>query len=98
MFLINGLIRTILKAKALTINDLEEIKQEDSSFIFNRFLEILRHNVVSDKGNAFNRIFTLFLCKIYVEKDKEDTDKELEFQWFESPFTYEGVYYEKTHM
>ena len=87
------------ESKALTINDLEEIKQEDSSFIFNRFLEILRHNVVSDKGNAFNRIFTLFLCKIYDEKDKEDTDKELEFQWFESPFTYEGVHYEKdTHV
>ncbi len=87
------------ESKALTIKDLEEIKQEDSSFIFNRFLEILRHNVVSDKGNAFNRIFTLFLCKIYDEKDKEGTDKELEFQWFESPFTYEGVYYEKdTHI
>ena len=87
------------ESKALTINDLEEIKQEDSSFIFNRFLEILRHNVVSDKGNAFNRIFTLFLCKIYDEKDKEDTDKELEFQWFESPFTYEGIHYEKdTHV
>ncbi|QYS91829.1 restriction endonuclease subunit M [Flavobacterium covae] len=87
------------ESKALTISDLEEIKQEDSSFIFNRFLEILRHNVVSDKGNAFNRIFTLFLCKIYDEKDKEDTHKELEFQWFESPFTYEGVHYEKdTHV
>ncbi|QQR97804.1 MAG: N-6 DNA methylase [Sphingobacteriales bacterium] len=87
------------ESKALTINDLEEIKQEDSSFIFNRFLEILRHNVVSDKGNAFNRIFTLFLCKIYDEKDKEETDKELEFQWFESPFTCEGVHYERdTHV
>ncbi len=83
------------ESKALTINDLVEIRQEDSSFIFNRFLEILRHNVVSDKGNAFNRIFTLFLCKIYDEKDKEDSDIELEFQWFESPFTYDGVYYEK---
>ena len=83
------------ESRALKINDLVEIKQEDSSFIFNRFLEILRHNVVSDKGNAFNRIFTLFLCKIYDEKDKEDTNKELEFQWFESPFTYEGVHYEK---
>ncbi|RLJ73427.1 restriction endonuclease subunit S [Pedobacter alluvionis] len=83
------------ESKALTIKELEEIRQEDSSFIFNRFLEILRHNVVSDKGNAFNRIFTLFLCKIYDEKDKEGTDQELEFQWFESPFTYDGVFYEK---
>lgn len=71
------------ESKALTINDLDEIKQEDSSFIFNRFLEILRHNVVSDKGNAFNRIFTLFLCKIYDEKINEDTDNELGFQWLE---------------
>ena len=71
------------ESKSLTINDLVEIKPEDSSFIFNRFLEILRHNVVSDKGNAFNKIFTLFLCKIFDEKDKEGSDKELEFQWLE---------------
>jgi len=71
------------ESKALTINDLEEIKQEDSSFIFNRFLEILRHNVVSDKGNAFNRIFTMFLCKIYDEKTNEGTYNELGFQWLE---------------
>ncbi|MDR0829174.1 MAG: restriction endonuclease subunit S, partial [Prevotellaceae bacterium] len=71
------------KPKAKTINELEDIKQEDSSFIFNRFLEILRHNVVSDKPNAFNKIFTLFLCKIYDEKDKEGTDEELDFQWIE---------------
>lgn len=71
------------ESKALSINDLEEIRQEDSSFIFNRFLEILRHNVVSDKGNAFNRIFTLFLCKIYDEKSNEGTDNELGFQWLE---------------
>lgn len=71
------------ESKALTIDDLEEIRQEDSSFIFNRFLEILRHNVVSDKGNAFNRIFTLFLCKIYDEKTNEGTDNELGFQWLE---------------
>lgn len=71
------------ESKALTIKELVEIKQEDSSFIFNRFLEILRHNVVSDKGNAFNRIFTLFLCKIYDEKTNEGTDNELGFQWLE---------------
>ena len=71
------------ESRALKINDLVEIKQEDSSFIFNSFLEILRHNVVSDKPNAFNKIFTLFLCKIYDEKSKEGTDEELDFQWLE---------------
>jgi len=84
----NGVFNSWVKpysfeSKALTIKDLTEIKQEDSSFIFNRFLEILRHNVVSDKGNAFNRIFTLFLCKIYDEKVNEGTDNELGFQWLE---------------
>lgn len=71
------------KPKALTIEQLVDIKHEDSSFIFNRFLEILRHNVVSDKPNAFNKIFNLFLCKIYDEKDKDGTNEELEFQWIE---------------
>jgi type I restriction enzyme M protein len=70
------------ESKALTPKDLIEIKQEDSSFIFNRFMEILRHNVVSDKPNAFNKIFTLFLCKIMDEKHTRETE-ELEFQWLE---------------
>lgn len=73
----------LFQSKALSPKLLEPIKQEDSSFIFNRFLEILRHNVVSDKPNAFNKIFTLFLCKIYDEKVNEGTDNELAFQWIE---------------
>ena len=67
------------QSKALTKKDLKVLKQEDSSFIFNRFLEILRHNVVSDKPNAFNKIFTLFLCKI-IDEDRND-DEQLHFQW-----------------
>lgn len=70
------------QSKALTKEQLKEIKAEDSSFIFNRFLEILRHNVVSDKGNAFNKIFTLFLCKVYDETTTGE-DEELKFQWLE---------------
>lgn len=70
------------ESKALTPKQLKAIKQEDSGFIFNRFLEILRHNVVSDKPNAFNKIFTLFLCKVYDEKTTKKDD-ELQFQWLE---------------
>lgn len=70
------------ESKALTRKDLIKIKQEDSSTIFNRFLEILRHNTVSDKPNAFNKMFTLFLCKIYDEWNKSPDD-ELEFQYKE---------------
>ncbi|WP_410879470.1 N-6 DNA methylase [Myroides sp. DW712] len=69
------------QSKALTRNDLKVLKQEDSGFIFNRFLEILRHNVVSDKPNAFNKIFTLFLCKIVDEN--RNPDEQLHFQWLE---------------
>lgn len=70
------------QSKALTKEQLKEINAEDSSFIFNRFLEILRHNVVSDKGNAFNKIFTLFLCKVYDETTTGEGE-ELKFQWLE---------------
>lgn len=69
------------ESKALTLSDLSDIRQEDSSFIFNRFLEILRHNAVSDKPNAFNKIFTLFLCKI--KDEDKNSDEELDFQWKE---------------
>lgn len=70
------------QSKALTKEQLKEIKADDSSFIFNRFLEILRHNVVSDKGNAFNKIFTLFLCKVYDETTTGEGE-ELKFQWLD---------------
>ncbi|MCL1948024.1 MAG: restriction endonuclease subunit S [Chitinivibrionia bacterium] len=83
------------ESKALTSQSLEEIKLEDSSFIFNRFLEILRHNVVSDKPNAFNKIFTLFLCKIYDEKINDETNNELAFQWFNTPYQYNGLNYSR---
>tara|TARA_R110000868_G_scaffold411005_1_gene701320 strand:+ start:11752 stop:15459 length:3708 start_codon:yes stop_codon:yes gene_type:complete len=69
-------------SKAITPKQLKAIEQEDSNFIFIRFLEILRNNVVSDEGNAFNKIFTLFLCKVYDEKSTK-VNEELKFQWFE---------------
>jgi len=82
----NGIFENWVKpyefqSKALTRNDLKVLQQEDSSFIFNRFLEILRHNVVSDKPNAFNKIFTLFLCKIVDEN--RNPEEQLDFQWLE---------------
>ena len=67
---------------ALTPKLLKPISESDSSLIFNQFLEILRHNVVSDKPNAFNKVFTLFLCKVYDEKTTKPNE-ELKFQWLE---------------
>jgi len=79
------------ESKALTKKDLVKIKQVDSSIIFNRFLEILRHNTVSDKPNAFNKMFTLFLCKIHDEWTKWEDD-ELDFQfkeWIDNDITFQ---------
>jgi type I restriction enzyme M protein len=71
-----------IEIKALTRGRLRELTEEDSSRIFNQFAEILRHNIVSDKPNAFNKIFNLFLCKI-VDEDRIPTE-ELKFQWIET--------------
>lgn len=71
-----------IEIKALTRGRLKELTEEDSGRIFNQFAEILRHNVVSDKPNAFNKIFNLFLCKI-VDEDRKP-DEELKFQWIET--------------
>jgi len=67
--------------KLLTKKDLIPLTEADSGTIFHGFLSILRKHSVSDKPNAFNKIFNLFLAKIYDEK-KRDTD-ELDFQWKE---------------
>lgn len=68
-----------IKCKSLLRKDLKRITDEDSSKIFNQFLEILRHNAVSDKPNAFNKILNLFICKI-IDEDRNDQE-ELLFQW-----------------
>ena len=71
-----------VELKSLTRRDLQELTSEDSGRIFNQFAEILRHNVVSDKPNAFNKILNIFICKI---KDEDKNDRqELDFQWKEN--------------
>lgn len=53
---------------------------EESRRIFYQFLTILRKNSISDKGNAFNKIFNLFICKIK-DEDSKDSNDTLDFQW-----------------
>ncbi|MDR1898034.1 MAG: N-6 DNA methylase [Prevotellaceae bacterium] len=67
--------------KLLTKKELQPLEEEDSGLIFNSFASVLRKHSVSDKPNAFNKIFNLFLAKIWDEQ-KRDTD-ELDFQWKE---------------
>ena len=64
----------------ITKNNLLHLKFEDGKRIYNQFEEILRRNVVSDKTNAFNKIFNLFLCKIIDEDTKQGNEK-MDFQW-----------------
>lgn len=68
-----------VKRNILTRSKLKTLSLNDSSIIFNQFLEILRHNAVSDKPNAFNKILNLFICKIIDEEKSEN--EELLFQW-----------------
>ncbi len=71
-----------VKHKALTYEMLTDLQEADSGKIFNQIMEILRHNVVSDKPNAFNKLLNLFVCKI-IDENKNDKD-ELQFQWLEN--------------
>ncbi|MBQ7360625.1 MAG: N-6 DNA methylase [Lachnospiraceae bacterium] len=66
----------------LTRGELKPLTQDSATTIFNQFLEILRHNAVSDKPNAFNKMLNLFVCKI-MDEDKQDSE-ELAFQWKEN--------------
>lgn len=70
-----------IEFKGLYYKDLNDLEDNSSSLIFNQFAEILRRNVVSDKSNAFNKIFNLFICKIVDEDSKYDLEEEMDFQW-----------------
>ena len=58
--------------------------------IVNQFEEILRHNNVSDKENAFNRLIALFIAKLYDEKTKSP-ESEVEFQYKTGTDTYQKM-------
>ena len=68
--------------------DLRDFTPEDK--IVNRFEEILRHNNVSDKENAFNRLVALFICKLVDESIKGENDV-VEFQYKQGTDTYETL-------
>lgn len=74
--------------KPLLKKDLRDFTPDDK--IVNKFEEILRHNNVSDKENAFNRLVALFICKLVDEIQKSDTD-EVEFQYKQGTDTYETL-------
>lgn len=70
--------------------DLKAFNGENGSTrVFNQFMEILRHNNVSDKENAFNRLCAIILAKLVDEG--RDPDSLLDFQWFPNKDTPEDL-------
>lgn len=74
--------------KPILKKDLKKFTTNDK--IVNRFEEILRHNNVSDKENAFNRLVALFICKLVDEINKSDDDV-VDFQYKQGTDTYESL-------
>jgi len=70
----------LIKFNSLKKRELVPLNPDNSKGLFNSFAEILRRNTISDKTNAFNKIFNLFLCKI-VDEDTASNGSELRFQW-----------------
>ena len=67
-----------VNSKSILRKELTVLTKEDSDKLYKQFAEILRHNVISDKPNAFNKIINLFLCKIY-DEDRNPSE-EVKFQ------------------
>ena len=77
-----------VEVKPLRKKNLQPIEQDNK--IVNQFEEILRHNNVSDKENAFNRLTALFICKLVDETNKSEDD-EVAFQYRQGSDTYESL-------
>ena len=74
--------------KPLRKSDLRDFSENDK--VVNKFEEILRHNNVSDKENAFNRLIALFICKLVDEIQKGEHDV-VDFQYKVGTDTYETL-------
>lgn len=84
----NDTVAYDIGVKPILKRDLKDFTPEDK--IVNRFEEILRHNNVSDKENAFNRLVALFICKL-VDEIKKGDDDVVDFQYKQGTDTYESL-------
>ena len=73
-----------LGLKPLKKKNLKHFDSTTSNQIFNTFLEILRHNNISDTSNAFNKFISLMLAKIVDEnkaaKERDEEDRKQTFK------------------
>ena len=71
----------------LSKRDLIDFTIDDK--IVDKFEKILRIHSISDKENAFNRLISLFICKLADEIQNNDI---LDFQYKDNIDTYESLY------
>ena len=70
--------------------DLKKFDKNDG--ITDRFREILRHNSISDKENAFNKLLSLFICKFVDEEKHGGQDDIMHFQYVDGTDDYYTLY------
>lgn len=70
--------------------DLKKFKKEDG--ITDSFREILRHNSISDKENAFNKLLSLFICKFVDEERHRNENDIMDFQYIDGKDNYYSLY------
>ena len=70
--------------------DLKKFKKEDG--ITDSFREILRHNSISDKENAFNKLLSLFICKFVDEERHREENDIMDFQYIDGRDNYYSLY------
>ena len=73
-----GIIKNELRP--ISFHDVNNDKKNYEGSLYNQFAEIIRRHTISDKNNAYNKIFNLFLCKI-VDEDEKMQNEEMDFQW-----------------
>ncbi len=69
---------------------LKPFRKEDG--ITDAFREILRHNSISDKENAFNKLLSLFICKFVDEDMHNNPDDIMDFQYIDGSDNYYKLY------
>ena len=83
----NETIAYKIGVKPLRKRDLKNFNENKS--VVNKFEETLRHNNVSDKENAFNRLIALFIAKLVDESHTQDNE-EVQFQFKDGSDTHES--------
>ncbi len=65
----------------ITIKDLRYISSNELKTKFHEFATLLREHNVSSKESAFDKLISLFLCKIVDETESQHNEKALDFYW-----------------